>query len=146
MIMLIGEYKHAIDAKKRISLPAKFRRELGKKAVITRGLDKCLFVYSLEEWKKVAETLSSLSTGQADSRNFGRLLLAGAVDVEIDSLGRILIPDYLKNYAELKEKAVVAGVYKRIEIWDEKRWEEFKSGVEEKADLLAEKLGELGVY
>ena len=79
--MLIGEYKHTIDAKKRISLPAKFRRELGKKAVITRGLDKCLFVYSLEEWKKVAETLSGLSTGQADSRNFGRLLLAGAVDV-----------------------------------------------------------------
>ena len=144
--MLIGEYKHTIDAKKRISLPAKFRRELGKKAVITRGLDKCLFVYSLEEWKKVAETLSGLSTGQADSRNFGRLLLAGAVDVEIDSLGRILIPDYLKNYAELKDKAVVAGVYKRIEIWNEKRWEEFKSGVEEKADLLAEKLGELGLY
>ncbi|KKS14473.1 MAG: Protein MraZ [Parcubacteria group bacterium GW2011_GWB1_41_6] len=144
--MLIGEYKHTIDAKKRISLPAKFRRELGKKAVITRGLDKCLFVYSLEEWKKVAETLSGLSTGQADSRNFGRLLLAGAVDVEIDSLGRILIPDYLKNYAELKDKAIVAGVYKRIEIWDEKRWEEFKSGVEEKADLLAEKLGELGLY
>lgn len=144
--MLIGEYKHTIDAKKRISLPAKFRRELGKKAVITRGLDKCLFVYSLEEWKKVAETLSGLSTGQADSRNFGRLMLAGAVDVEIDSLGRILIPDYLKDYAELKEKAVVAGVYKRIEIWNEKRWEEFKAGVEEKADLLAEKLGELGVY
>lgn len=144
--MLIGEYKHTIDAKKRISLPAKFRRELGKKAVITRGLDKCLFVYSIEEWKKVAETLSNLSTGQADSRNFGRLLLAGAVDVEIDSLGRILIPDYLKNYAELKDKAVVAGVYKRIEIWNEKRWEEFKSGVEEKADLLAEKLGELGLY
>ncbi|MEK9209205.1 MAG: division/cell wall cluster transcriptional repressor MraZ [Patescibacteria group bacterium] len=144
--MLIGEYKHTIDAKKRISLPAKFRRELGKKAVVTRGLDKCLFVYSVDEWKKVAETLSGLSTGQADSRNFSRLLLAGAVDVEIDSLGRILIPDYLKNYAELKDKAIVAGVYKRIEIWDEKRWEEFKAGVEEKADLLAEKLGELGVY
>lgn len=146
LIMLIGEYKHTIDSKKRISVPAKFRRQIGKTAVITRGLDKCLFVYSLAEWKKVAETLSNLPTGSADTRNFARLILSGAVDVSIDSLGRILIPDYLKDYAELKSKAVMAGVYKRVEIWDEKKWEEYKSRIEQQTDMLAEKLGELGVY
>jgi MraZ protein len=121
--MLIGEYKHTLDSKKRISIPAKFRRQIGKTAVITRGLDKCLFVYSMAEWKKVAELLSNLPTGQADTRNFVRLFLSGAVDVAIDSLGRILIPDYLKDYAELKGKAVITGVYKRVEIWDDKKWE-----------------------
>lgn len=144
--MLIGEYKHTLDSKRRVSIPAKFRRQIGKTAVVTRGLDKCLFVYSLAEWKKVAESLSNLPTGQADTRNFVRLFLAGAVDVEIDSLGRILIPDYLKDYAGLKDKAVIAGVYKRIEIWNEVHWEEYKSRIEKQTDLLAEKLGELGIY
>ena len=134
--MLIGEYKHTIDAKKRISLPAKFRRELGKKAVITRGLDKCLFVYSLEEWKKVAETLSGLSTGQADSRNFGRLLLAGAVDVEIDSLGRILIPDHLRKYAGLTAEVSFLGILRYVQVWDKDTWEKQNSLHPGLTDLL----------
>ena len=144
--MLIGEYKHSLDPKKRVSIPAKFRKEIGKKAVITRGLDQCLFVYPMEEWKNVAEKLSNLPTGQSDTRNFVRMMLAGAMDVDIDSLGRVLIPDYLKDYAGLKDKVVIAGVYKRLEIWNEENWENYKQRIEKQTDVLAEKLGELGAY
>jgi MraZ protein len=144
--MLIGEYKHTLDTKKRVSVPAKFRRELGKKVVITRGLDKCLFVYTLKEWEKVAEKLSNLPIGQSDSRNFVRMMLAGAVDIDMDSLGRVLIPDYLKEYAGLKETIVIAGVYKRLEIWNEDNWENYKGRIEKQTDVLAEKLGEVGMF
>lgn len=144
--MLIGEYKHNIDIKRRLAVPAKFRKEIGKKAVITRGLDGCLFVYTMKEWESVAQKLSELPVGQADSRNFVRMMLAGAVDVDIDSLGRILVPDYLKEYAGLKNKVVIAGVYKRLEIWDESKWESHKQSIEKQADVLAEKLGEIGAY
>ena len=144
--MLIGEFKHNIDTKKRIAVPAKFRKELGGKAVITRGLDKCLFVYPMKEWEKVAEKLSNLSMGQSDIRNFARLMMSGAMDVSIDKLGRILIPNYLKEFGELKNKAVIVGVYKRVEICNEKSWENYKEKVEKETDVLAEKLGELGMY
>lgn len=144
--MLIGEYKHSLDPKKRMAIPAKFRKEIGKKAVITRGLDQCLFVYTMQEWEKVAEKLSELPTGSADTRNFVRLFLSGAADVEIDALGRVLIPENLKEFAGLKDKAVVVGVYKRLEIWNEENWENYKQRIEKQTDMLAEKLGELGVY
>jgi len=140
--MLIGEYKHNIDAKKRMAIPSKFRAEIGEKVVVTKGLDQCLFVYSMEEWTKVAEKLSQLPVGPADARNFARLSFSGATDVEIDSLGRVLLPDYLKEYAQLKEKAVIVGVYKRLEIWDEDNWNEYKKRIEKDADILAEKLGD----
>ncbi|MFH1979404.1 MAG: division/cell wall cluster transcriptional repressor MraZ [Patescibacteria group bacterium] len=145
-IMLIGEFTHNIDVKKRVAIPAKFRKELGKKAVITRGFDNCLVVYPIKEWDKVAEKLSSLPMGQADNRNFARMFLAGAVDVSLDSLGRILIPDYLKKFAGLKDKVTVTGVYKKLEIWDETAWEKYKEKIEKQTDVLAEKLGEVGVY
>ncbi|MDD5032639.1 MAG: division/cell wall cluster transcriptional repressor MraZ [Candidatus Pacebacteria bacterium] len=144
--MLIGEFKHNIDEKKRVAIPSKFRKELGKTAVITRGLDKCLFVYPVKEWEKVAEKLSSLPMGQSDNRNYARLFLAGASDVSLDSLGRILVPDYLKSFAGLKEKVVIAGVYKKLEIWDEEAWENYKNRIEKDTDALAEKLGEVGIY
>ncbi|MEK7121979.1 MAG: division/cell wall cluster transcriptional repressor MraZ [Patescibacteria group bacterium] len=143
--MLIGEFLHTIDAKKRVSLPAKFRKEIGKGAVITRGLDKCLFVYPVSEWKNFAEQLSALPMGQKDKRDFARIFLAGASEVESDKLGRILIPDHLKKYAELEEKAVICGMYKRLEIWNEKRWEKYREETEKQADVLAEKLGEMGM-
>ena len=133
--MLIGEYEHTIDAKKRMALPAKFRKDLGKEAVITRGLDQCLFVYPMKEWEKVAEALANLPTGQASNRSFTRLFLAGAAHVETDALGRILIPDYLKMYAGLTEKVTVVGVGKS-----------YKTEIEKQADLLAERLGEIGAY
>ena len=144
--MLIGEFSHILDSKKRLSLPAKFRRELGKKAVITRGLDACLFVYPIKEWERVAENLANLPTGQASTRNFVRIFLSGAAEVDFDALGRILIPDYLKEYAGLKEKVVIAGVYRRLEIWDGERWENYKTEIEKQTDMLAEKLGEIGAY
>jgi len=144
--MLIGEYKHSLDIKRRTAIPAKFRKEIGKTAVITKGLDKCLFVYTVKEWEKVAEKLSELPTGQADTRSFVRNMFSGAVDVDIDALGRILIPDFLKEYAGLKDKAVIVGVYKRLEIWNEENWETYKKRAEKQTDTLAEKLGEIGAY
>ncbi len=142
--MLIGEYIHTIDDKKRLSLPAKFRKELGKKIVITTGLDKCLFVYTESQWTKMAEQLASLSMGQADTRSFNRFLLGGAVEAEVDALGRILIPDFQKEFAGLKTKVVIVGVHNRLEIWNDRAWTEYKSRIEGQADIVAEKLGELG--
>lgn len=142
--MLIGEYIHTIDDKNRVSLPAKFRKELGKAVVITRGLDNCLFLYSQSEWTKIAEKLGTLGLGQSDSRGFNRFLLAGAVEADVDSIGRILIPDFLKSFAELGEKVVFAGVHSRLELWNEKRWSDYKRVIEKQADSLAEKLGDIG--
>jgi MraZ protein len=144
--MFIGEYTHTLDAKKRLSLPAKFRKELGKKAVITHGLDNCLFVYSPKQWERIAEKLSALSMGQADTRGFNRFILAGAIESDVDSIGRILIPDYLKSFANLDAKVSVIGVSDRIELWDEKRWGTYKKSIQKQADALAEKLGEVGVF
>ncbi|MCF7835934.1 MAG: division/cell wall cluster transcriptional repressor MraZ [Candidatus Marinimicrobia bacterium] len=144
--MLIGEHTHNIDTKRRLAIPAKFRKEIGKKAVITRGLDNCLFVYPLKEWEQVAEKLSSLPMGQSDKRNFARLFLAGASDVSLDSLGRILVPENLKKLAGLKNKVIITGMYKKLEIWDEETWQKYKSKIENENDALAEKLGEVGIY
>ncbi|MBU1091978.1 division/cell wall cluster transcriptional repressor MraZ [Patescibacteria group bacterium] len=144
--MLIGEYTHNIDEKRRVAVPSKFRKEIGKKAVITRGLDRCLFVYPLKEWEQVAEKLSSLPMGQADKRNFARLFLAGAADVSLDSLGRILVPDYLKEFAGLKNKVIITGMYKKLEIWNEEEWKKYKNQIEKETDVLAEKLGDVGIY
>lgn len=143
--MLIGEYIHTLDPKKRLSLPARFRKEVGKKVVITRGLDKCLFIYPLKQWQRISEKLAELSMGQAGSRGFNRFILAGAVETEVDGAGRILVPDFLKEFAHLEGSVVLAGVHNRIEVWDEKSWNEYKSRVEKEADVLAEKLGEIGL-
>lgn len=144
--MLIGEYRHNLDSKRRVAIPAKFRNEIGKKAVIAKGQEQCLFVYPIKEWGKVAEKLSELPTGSADTRSFVRNFLAGATDVDIDALGRVLIPDYLKEFAGLKEKVVITGMYKRLEIWNEENWNNYKERIEKQADVVAEKLGGLGFY
>lgn len=143
--MFIGEYQHSIDAKGRMAVPAKFRGKLKSGAVVTRGLDNCLFLYPKDEWEKLAEKLSQLPISQANTRAFARLMLAGAMDVKIDSLGRILIPEYLRQYAGMTKKAVVAGLFNRLEIWDEKQWDVYKKGTEKNSGEIAEKLGELGV-
>ncbi len=142
--MLIGEYTHKLDPKKRLSLPVKFRKELGKKVVVTHGLDSCLFVYSATEWQKIAANIAELGLGQADRRGFNRFMLAGAVEVDVDSLGRILIPDFLKTFAKLDEQVVLAGVYNRIEIWNDTSWGTYKKKIQKQADGLAEKLGDIG--
>lgn len=143
--MLIGEYTHSIDDKKRLAMPKKFAQELGKKIVITRGLDGALFVYSAKQWVKIADRLQQLSFTSADSRGFNRFMLSGASECELDSAGRILIPDYLKEFAKLKSKVVVAGVSDRVELWDEVRWNTYKASIEGNADQLAEKLASVGV-
>ena len=97
--MFIGEYQHSVDPKKRLALPSKFRKELGAKVVVTRGLDKCLFVYPAKTWKDLAEKLGNLPMGESSTRSFVRLMLAGAVESEVDTQGRILLPEYLKQYA-----------------------------------------------
>jgi MraZ protein len=117
---------------------------MGKTLVVTQGLDSCLFIYSVKEWGKIADKLGNLSIGQADTRSFNRFLLAGAVEVEVDSIGRILIPDFLRDFAKLTGKVVFAGVHNRIEAWDEASWIEYKKVIRGEADRLAQKLGEIG--
>ncbi len=145
--MVIGEYRHTIDDKNRLSLPAKFRQEMGKKVVITPGLDSCLFIFSMKEWEKIAERLSvsEASMLQADNRGFNRYLLGGAVEVEIDAVGRMLLPEHLRERAHLKSKVVFLGVRDRAELWDEAAWNTYRMEVERKADALAEKLGSAGM-
>lgn len=143
--MLIGEYRHTIDGKRRLALPAKFRRELGRKIVITRGLDSCLFVFNTTQWRSIVEKLNHLSVGQADSRAFGRYLFAGASEVEVDALGRILVPSELAAHAQLTARAVLIGVSDRCEVWNEETWDTYRASVEKEADRVAEKLGSIGV-
>lgn len=142
--MLIGEFQHKLDDKKRVSLPSKFRKELGKKVVITHGLDNCLFVYPLGEWKKIADRLGDLGMGQADTRGFNRFLLAGAQEVDVDAAGRILIPDFLKDFAGLTTQVVFAGVHSRVEVWNDKTWKSYKDRIQKEADRMAEQLGSIG--
>lgn len=143
--MFIGEYRHTIDTKKRLALPAKFRTQLGKAVVITRGLDNCLVVYPLKEWKIMSDKLGKLPTSQVEARGFARIMLAGAMEVNLDKLGRILIPDYLKKYAHLKKNVVVCGIFNRLEIWDAQRWETYRGKMEKEVGDLADKLKELGI-
>ncbi|OGI17520.1 MAG: cell division/cell wall cluster transcriptional repressor MraZ [Candidatus Moranbacteria bacterium RIFCSPHIGHO2_02_FULL_40_12b] len=144
--MFIGEYSHSIDPKKRLAIPSKFRKEIGSRAVITRGLDRCLFIYPLKIWKELAKKLGSLPVGESSTRSFIRLMLAGATDVEVDKQGRVLLPDYLKSYAELRRNVTIAGLYNRMEVWDENKWKKYKSNAEKNTDEIAEQLGKLGVY
>lgn len=143
--MFLGEYKYSIDDKKRLAVPTKFRQALGKKAVITRGLDQCLFLYPVKEWEKLAKKLSQLPLSQSDARGFVRLMLGGAMEVVIDNLGRILVPDYLKDYALLKKKVVMVGLYDRVELWDEVEFSQYRKKTEMAAGDIAERLKELGV-
>lgn len=144
LTMFIGEYEHTLDDKSRVSLPRQFRTGLGRKVVMTRGLDNCLFVYSRSSWEKVAAKLQELSFAQADTRGFNRFILSGAAEVEVDSAGRVLIPEHQRAFAGLSKNCVFAGVSDRVEVWDAARWNDYKAAIEKKADALAEKLGEVG--
>ncbi|MBI2515198.1 division/cell wall cluster transcriptional repressor MraZ [Candidatus Wolfebacteria bacterium] len=145
MNAFIGEYSHNLDQKGRMAIPAKFREKMVGGAIVTRGLDHCLFVFTNKEWEALAQKLVSLPLAQSNSRAFVRLMLAGAMDVELDKQGRILIPDYLRDYACLKKQVVVAGIYNRFEIWDSEAWKQYKNKTESQSDEIAEKLSELGI-
>ncbi|KND48925.1 MAG: MraZ protein [Parcubacteria bacterium C7867-005] len=143
--MFIGEYTHTVDEKKRISLPAKFKKELGKKVVVTRGLDNCLFLFTHKTWTDISKETAKLDFKQADARGFSRFMFSGASEIDVDSMGRILIPDYLREFGDVKSSVVFAGVHDRIEIWNEKRWDTYKKLIESQADMMAEKLGTVGI-
>jgi len=144
--MFLGEYTHTVDNKGRMAIPAKFREKLGGSgAILTRGLDKCLFLFTAKDWEPMVQKISALPITQSNSRAFSRLMLAGAMEVELDQQGRVLLPDYLREYAGLKKVAVVAGLYNRVEIWDEATWKTYKAKTEASSDEIAERLGELGI-
>lgn len=143
--MFIGEYHHGIDEKGRIAIPVKFRERLSHGAVVTRGLDRCLSVYPARDWAQLADKLAKLPIAQANTRAFARLMLAGAMELEIDKQGRVILPDYLRTYAGVKKKVVVAGLYNRLEIWDAAAWAKYRSGTEKSSGTIAEALGSLGV-
>lgn len=143
--MFIGEYWHNIDEKGRLALPAKFRAALGEGAVVTRGLDTCLVVYTQTEWVKLATKLSNLPISQAKSRAFARLMLAGAMDVVPDRQGRVVVPEYLREYGKISKKVVITGLYNRLEIWDEDVWKKYKNETVRDSSEIAEAMGELGV-
>lgn len=144
--MLIGQYHHTLDEKKRLAIPSKLQQEMGKRMVITRGLDKCLFIYPMPVWERIAEKLGELPVGVPETRQFLRILLSGATETETDGAGRVLIPDPLKDYAGLDRKAVIVGVYNRLEVWDEEAWKQYNIEAEKNQDQIAKKLGEVGVY
>ena len=143
--MLLGEYAHNLDTKGRMAIPAKFREKITAGAIITRGLDNCLFLFTAAEWELLAAKLVALPLAQADSRAFVRLMFAGAMDVPLDNQGRILIPDYLRRYAGLSREVIVTGLYNRIEIWDRETWNRYQKKTESASEEIAERLGELGI-
>lgn len=143
--MFIGEFQHSIDEKGRVAVPAKFRTRISGGAIITRGLDHCLFIFTNKDWEIFAQKLIKLPMAQANSRAFFRLMLSGASDAKLDSQGRILVPDYLRKYAGLDKSAKIIGVYNRMEVWDERTWDKYRERTEGSSDEIAEKMADLGI-
>jgi MraZ protein len=143
--MLIGQYEHTIDVKKRLSLPAKFRGELGDKVIITKGVENCLVVYTEKEWQVFSEKLGNLPISQAEARSFSRMILSAAMEVTLDKLGRILIPDYLKEYASLEKDVIVCGLSNRLEVWDAEKWNIYNKEAEKGVQEIVSQLGSLGI-
>lgn len=145
MAMFIGEYNHNLDEKGRLAIPAKFRAILKKGAVVTKGLDNCLFLYSPEQFEKIAAKFAALPISQAKARAFARHTLAGAMDLEFDNQGRVTLPEYLRKFSGLKKNVIVAGLYNHLEIWDEEAWTKYKKEAEKNSNAIAEELGDLGI-
>lgn len=142
--MFLGEFEHAVDPKNRVSVPKKFRSKL-KGAVLTRGLDGCLFLYPQDNWVKLTDKLNNLPLTQKDARSFNRYLLASAVEVEFDSLGRVLIPGYLRDYAQIKTVVIIVGVGDRVEVWEKSNWKKYQELTEKNSEEIAEKLSGSGL-
>ncbi|KKT79349.1 MAG: Protein MraZ [Parcubacteria group bacterium GW2011_GWF2_44_8b] len=127
--MLIGEYTHSIDPKKRVSLPAKFRKELGRRVVVTRGKDRCLQLFPHKTWLSISEEVKKLGHVESDQR-YARFTFSGASEIEIDSIGRILIPEFLREFADLKNPIIITGVHDRVEIWNALSWSSYRKRLE----------------
>ena len=138
--MFIGEFHHTIDEKGRIIMPAKFRDELGMRFIITRGIENCLFVYSLENWQKITDKLNSLPFTKKDARVFSRFFLSGATDVELDKQGRVNVSTPLIDYAKLAKDCVIIGTGDRIEIWAQESWDIFFNSTKDNMSDIAENL------
>ncbi len=145
IFMFMGEYQHNIDAKGRVIVPARFREELGERFVVTKGLDKCLFVYPLKEWSRLEEKLKVLPLTSADARKFVRYFFAGAIECEVDAQGRIVLPQNLRAYASLEKHIVSIGVAERVEIWNKDKWETYNDEENFVDNELAAKMAEFGI-
>jgi MraZ protein len=141
--MFLGEYLHTFDTKNRISIPSKFRKDLGRVVVVTRGLDHCLNLYSRKAWEKEAHSYAAGISGSAAQRGLARLFLAGSFEAEVDKSGRVLIPENLKSFASIKDMAVIAGVADRVEIWEEEAWKTYTKAIERDADSFAEQVSDV---
>ena len=141
--MLMGEYEHSLDAKGRLIMPSKLREDIGEKFIITKGLDGCLFAFSIEEWKIFEQKLRSLPISNKDARAFSRFFFAGAIDCEIDKQGRFLISSNLRDFAKLTKEVVIIGMDSRIEIWSKEKWQKCDDDIS--ADEIAEKMEMLGI-
>lgn len=143
--LFLGEYQHSIDDKGRLAIPAKFRSPLNDGLVVTRGLEKCLYVWTLDQWREMSDRLASLPLMQNDARRVARHFFSGAVDTKLDKLGRVILPQFLREYAGLTDEVVVLGVHSRIEIWGSESWASERSQVEEQSASYAEHLATLGI-
>jgi MraZ protein len=135
--MLLGEYQHSLDEKARLIIPAKFREDLGENFVITRGLDNCLFAYPLSQWKVIEEKVKELPTSQAETRAFVRMFFSGAVEVELDKQGRIVIPQSLREHARIDRDTYVIGVSTKVEIWAKEIWDNYANQAEQSYEEIA---------
>lgn len=141
--MLIGEFEHSLDAKGRLIMPAKLRESIGDTFVVTKGLDGCLFAFSITEWTNFEEKLKSLPLSNKNSREFVRFFLSGATECEIDKQGRFLIPNNLREAAKLEKEAVIIGVGTRLEIWNKENWKKCDETIS--VDEIAENMTMLGI-
>ncbi len=141
--MFIGEYQHNLDAKGRLTLPSKFRDDLGEEFFITKGMDNCLFVFPQDEWDKIDEKINGLQLSRKESRGLARLFYAGAINVSLDKMGRVLLPQSLRGYAKLNKEAIIIGVSSRVEIWDKEAWETYNDDDNLNYDILTEKMTDI---
>ncbi len=143
--MFVGEFKHSVDEKGRVAVPAKFRDALSNGAILTRGNDGCLTVYRMNEWEELMAKIAKLPQSKLEVRSYVRFLLSGAVDVRTDKQGRINLPNYLKEFAKINKKVVFVGIYDRLELWDEDKWENYRSQLENQSEEVLEQLEEYGL-
>ncbi len=143
--MFIGEYSHTIDAKGRLSMPARFREMLGEQFIVTKGLDQSLFVYPKDEWHILENKLKQLPLTNQNARAFVRFFFSGAAECELDQQGRIRIPVNLREHADLEKEVVVIGVGTRLEIWSQRVWSDYNKDDNLSYDEIAGKMQELGI-
>ncbi|WP_113921144.1 division/cell wall cluster transcriptional repressor MraZ [Alkalibaculum bacchi] len=143
--MFIGEYQHNIDDKGRLTMPSKFREALGESFILTKGMDKCLFIFPRDEWSTFEEKLKTLPISSKDARAFTRFFFAGAAECELDKQGRIMVPSNLRNYAGVSKETYIIGVSSRLEIWSKENWEDYNEDDDLSYDAIAEKMSMLGI-